>query len=461
MVGQTVGQDAQTVTLAADDQLVILAHVGEEVVFDGAETRYDPTAADIRVQVPFGVDRIVCRLGVCTRAGPLLKQLCRQAYPVFGGLEVVDAHIVQHLTEHRLRAVREVLCQQTSPLCLILVVHSIELPLSLPRVHVAAVVAPAGSFGIQSLVDGVIQTVPHLDDTLLAQQSVRCQYLLGALLVAACEALVLQQVLENARGVFMAVVLAQYVLVLVHKDNFRVPAEQPETLARHAVVIMSADCIPVMVIPVGVAAILVDEHIVDELVEVEQGVQLLVALIVPGIGRCLCHQLPSLQVAFCSLQVVAAVLLHLDNINLAFLAADVVLAELVVHALRNVVESPVHTVQEEVHIAGVDTCVAHLALHTPRPYIARVLCLLTVSLVPVLPGVAEVAAQHQLVELRRRVLTEDGRLQRLRSVFLLEHQSERVLRVLLGQSAVTAVQSDAAGRREVNKCAAVHSFATR
>ena len=213
-----------------------------------------------------------------------------------------------------------------------------------------------------------------------------------------------------------------------------------------------------MVVPVGVAAILVDEHIVYEVADVEQRVQLLVVRIVGGTGSRLGHQLVGVEGTFGSLDVVAAVLFNLDDVNVALAAAEVVLAILVVHALGNVVDAPVHAVEEEVDVEGVDAGTAHAALHAAGPDVAGVLCLLAVALRPVLPGVAEVAAQHQLVEFRWLARAVERIFQRLRPVLLLEHEAERVLGVLLGQSAVTAVQTDAAAYAEVVPLRAAHQF---
>ena len=210
--------------------------------------------------------------------------------------------------------------------------------------HVAAVVAPAGGLSVDVTRDGVVEAVPHLDHALLAKQSVLGQQLLGATQVAAGEVVVTQQVLEDARGEGVAVVLREHVLTGTLEDNLRVPAEEAETLA---VLAPAADGVPVVVVPVGVAAILVDKHIVNEGVHVEQRVQLLVGRLVGGgAGGRLNHQLPGVECALGSFDVVAAVLLNLDHVDVALLAAQVVLAELFVHTLGHVVESPVHTIKK-------------------------------------------------------------------------------------------------------------------
>ena len=126
-----------------------------------------------------------------------------------------------------------------------------------------------------------------------------------------------------------------------------------------------------------------------------------------------------------------------------------VFAELPVHALGEVVQSPVHAVEEQVYVERIHTGAPQLALHPTSPHVAGVLSFLTVVLHPVLPGVAEVTAQDKLVELGRFVLAEERILQRLRTVLLLEDEPEGVLGVLLCQSSVTAMQTYAAVGAEV------------
>ena len=146
---------------------------------------------------------------------------------------------------------------------------------------------------------------------------------------------------------------------------------------------------------------------------------------------------------------VAAVLLNFDDVDILLLAAKMILAKHLVDALGDVVESPVHAINKEVYVEGIDSGIAYLTLHAAGPDITGVLCPLTVAAIPVLPGVAEVTAQHQLVVLARRGFTEERILQRLGTVLLLEYKTEGVLRVLLGQTTMTTMQTDAAGRTEV------------
>ena len=102
---------------------------------------------------------------------------------------------------------------------------------------------------------------------------------------------------------------------------------------------------------------------------------------------------------------VTAVLLNLHDVNLVFLAAKMVFAELVVDAFGNIINAPIHSVEEKVGIEGICAGSADAPLHTSRPQVASVLCFLAVALAPVLPGIAEVAAEYELVELGGLILT--------------------------------------------------------
>ena len=102
--------------------------------------------------------------------------------------------------------------------------------------------------------------------------------------------------------------------------------------------------------------------------------------------------------------------------------------------------------------------VSHLPLHAASPHVAGILRFLPVRFHPVLPGIAEVAAKHELVELIRFILAEKRILERLGAISLLENQTERVFRILLGQTSVTAVQTQAAGSRKVVILFAAHQF---
>ena len=212
-------------------------------------------------------------------------------------------------------------------------------------------------------------------------------------------------------------------------------------------------------IPVGVAGILVNQHVVDEGLLVEQGVEPGVVFWKVSLYGGHHHLVPGYQVAFSRLVMIAAFLFYLHDIHITFLAAQVILAKLGVDTLSDVVHSPVHAVQEQVDVKGIDTGVPHATLHAACPHVASVLCLLPVVLAPVLPGVAKVAAQHQLVERVRLVLAEERIVERARPLILrLEDQPEGVLRILLGQSSVSAMQAHATVDRQVVSLRTTHQL---
>ena len=101
------------------------------------------------------------------------------------------------------------------------------------------------------------------------------------------------------------------------------------------------------------------------------------------------------------------------------------------------------------HVEGIDTGMAHPALHPACPHIAGILRPHATGLIPMLPRIAEMATQHQLVELRWSIVTEDGVLQSLGTILLLEHQTEGVLGVLIRQPTLTAVHPHATRHAEV------------
>ena len=413
VVLQAVGKDTQALAATLYDHTLILADVGEEVVCDGRETGNHRTPVQVPLEVQLGTGILLDDLCVSPRIVPSVEHVGLQGYPAIGHIHLVDVdeslEVVLYIVKYDGTAVREIVVEQAFALLLVGLVNGVELAPRLPRMDVAAVVAPAGGLVVECLVDGVIKAVPDLSHRLLAQQPAVGQQLLGATVVGFREQVVVQQVLEDAGGILPPVVLAEHVILHAEEDALGVPAEEAETLAVRA---FAADGVPVVVVPVVVAVVMVDEHVVNEVVDVEQRferVHLLAVLVqslqaVVGrivIGVCqfhllggLCHQLPCLKVALGGLNVVAAVFLDLYDVNVLLIATKMVFAVLVVHALGDVVQAPVHAVEEKVDIEGIDSRVADFALHPPCPDVTGVLRLLSVALTPVLPAVAKVAAQY-------------------------------------------------------------------
>ena len=72
--------------------------------------------------------------------------------------------------------------------------------------------------------------------------------------------------MEDTSRSTITIVFPEHVLLGVVKDQLSVPTEEPETLR---VFTPTIDGIPVMMGPIGIASILVDEHIVDKRVDIE------------------------------------------------------------------------------------------------------------------------------------------------------------------------------------------------
>ena len=114
--------------------------------------------------------------------------------------------------------------------------------------------------------------------------------------------------------------------------------------------------------------------------------------------------------------VVATVLLNLHHIDVALAATQMILAKLVIHALSDVVDAPVHAIQKEVNIEGINASAAYFSLHPSCPDITGVLRPFAVATIPMLPGIAEMTTQHELVELLGFIGTEQRIIQRLRTI---------------------------------------------
>ena len=89
-----------------------------------------------------------------------------------GCFDLVDerrTYITENLFQDNVRPIGEVLVKQTLALGNVEIVDGIELATRLPLVHVATVVAPTGSLGIERLVNGLIDAVPDDHYRLLTQ----------------------------------------------------------------------------------------------------------------------------------------------------------------------------------------------------------------------------------------------------------------------------------------------------
>ena len=156
------------------------------------------------------------------------------------------------------------------------------------------------------------------------------------------------------------------------------------------------------------------------------------------------HLVVCIHCSLAGLKMVTTILLNLYDVVVRLLATKVVLAKGIVDTLSNIIQSPVHTIQEQVYIKSIYANITNLTLNSACPYVTSILGFLAIAIHPMLPGISEVTAQNQLVKLLRSILSEQGILQGCRSVVLLELQAERMLWVLLCQTTVTTMQLKAA-----------------
>ena len=133
------------------------------------------------------------------------------------------------------------------------------------------------------------------------------------------------------------------VLVNILEDYLCIPAEEPEPLT---VLSPTAQGIPIVMVPVGVASILIDEHVVDEMVDIEQRVEFGVTLCIGSIGRRIEHLFPGIECTLGSLDMIAAILFDLNHIDVTFLATEMILTKLSVDTLGDIIESPIHTIKK-------------------------------------------------------------------------------------------------------------------
>ena len=157
---------------------------------------------------------------------------------------------------------------------------------------------------------------------------------------------------------------------------------------------------------------------------------------------------------------IAAILLDLNHVDITLATTQMILAILVVNTLSNVVETPVHAVQEKVHVKSIHTCATQLLLHSSCPDVSSVLRFLTIPFRPVLPGITKMTSQHKLIELVGLSLTENRIFQGLWTIDILEYQSQRVFGILLGQATVPTVETQTASRTQIMVLRSPEKFRT-
>ena len=89
---------------------------------------------------------------------------------------------------------------------------------------------------------------------------------------------------------------------------------------------------------------MVDEHIIDEVANVEQRVKPFVILGLGSVGSCREQFLPDNKIAFTGLSMITACLLYLNDIDVRLLTTEMVLAKLIVYTLGNIIKPPIHSV---------------------------------------------------------------------------------------------------------------------
>ena len=244
-------------------------------------------------------------------------------------------------------------------------------------------------------------------------------------------------------------------------DRLRVPADEAEAAVGADAI---AKGIPVVLVPVGVPSVEVDEHVVDEVVHVEQrrvlhvglavasaADEVHVALLVGQLVDEVDHLVPRVDGSVVGKRsiLVACAAVHLRHVPVLLAAAEVLGTEVVRDTLAHIVDTPIEAVEEEVNILPHADRVAHLRLRGPSPEVASVLSPVALHIVPMHPRIAEEGAENEGVEAIRTMSAEDRILEFPRAVGRLEVETEGMLRVLLRQSSVPAVQLDATVYGEV------------
>ena len=215
--------------------------------------------------------------------------------------------------------------------------------------HVAAVVTPPCRLIVERFFNHMVQAVPHLHHLFRREPSTFfLKQLVSAVLIAVKENGVVHQPVEDVCRA-SCVVIIQIVGVQVDEYDLAVPADEPETLVTRNPI---AESHPVVVVPVGVAPILVNQHIVDEVVNIKQFLHFRVfiarvvasrQLKIGGVGVCrfLHHQqhlVPFVDRAVSSLHAVGrVVLLHLDHVVVSFVSTEIRGTIVAVNTLRHII----------------------------------------------------------------------------------------------------------------------------
>ena len=345
----------------------------------------------------------------------------------------------------------EILFQKASPFGCIGSIGLVEGTLRSVRMHISAIITPSCGLIPQSQFDDIRQAVPSCKSRFGSQRTSMSEGFLRFFVeMMGKDSLLHQTVQETSRAT--SIVLVGKVFRRRNEDILRIPTDESETLGFPNPISIS---IPVVMVPVGIAAIKIDEHEMDEVIHIEQRrifyirltvgtttnqvhITRMVGEIVDEVG----HPIPSVDSSRhrnCSM-IVPCTSVNLGHIPVFLQTSKAVRAIFTVHSLAQIVHSPVKTVEKEVDILSRTNRIAKLCLRFSRPKIASILSFVALSIVPMLPRIAEESTKNKCVELLWSPFPEDSILETLGSVIAFEMESESVFRILFGQSSVTSMQ---------------------
>ena len=201
------------------------------------------------------------------------------------------------------------------------------------------------------------------------------------------------------------------------ENTFGVPAEEAPPLPGST----STGSVPVVVVPVVISAVEVHQHVVDEIVDIEVVRERQVASVVRTDRT---NERKHLTPGSC---VTVDRVARVERVVFFLLAAHVVRGEGSARALDEVEDSPVETVDVEIHVVAMSRRLAHVRDRVLRPLVADHHSATPLPAVPVDPRVVVVSTQNQCIETLDGRVREERVTQARRSVVALEQQAKRVL----------------------------------
>jgi len=208
--------------------------------------------------------------------------------------------------------------------------------------------------------------------------------------------------LEDTAGAIVVVFL-NGVVVEVFKDIFPIPTEEPETVVRLYFIVEDS---PVMVIPVGITPVEIEEHVIGQVDDVHQGskcrVTAAIGVVAPEalIGRvggqpCIGHGHHLLPGLVGAIHHTAGVVFY--HVEIGLLSVEIGLSVVFVEAFGQGIKTPEQAIDVNVAEPGVTGGVPHGALHVFNPDIAVIGAHHPVRMRPVGPGVTESGSEDDLV----------------------------------------------------------------